>query len=389
MRKLIVPIAAFAVVVVAALTPALAASKTETAAVKVAILVPTTGDFAPHNTLVANGAQIAADESGDAKGPVGATRITLQRTNLAPDANPAQVMSSLAADHVTAVILPCNVDSVPSLARAGSQAGLLMLLPCDPDPKAVLSIPLVWPTAMGGNAEVAQLVTYARVQNARHPYLITTSGSAYVDELSNYFRASTKLNGLTMAGESSVPLNGGDIAGLAASIKKAKPDAIFTALFSPYVERVVAGLHAHGIIAPIYVTDGMDADQHLDHWGAKLNNSNYATFGFSRPGGGQFGADYTTAFHKVPSGSFPGLGYEAIRVLEAAMTGAGTTSATGINAQFEKGFTVTGAALGDVRYGGKNQRLPFTDAGVARIVGGAVVPLFSSDPSISVRIPAP
>jgi ABC-type branched-subunit amino acid transport system substrate-binding protein len=356
---------------------------------RVAILVPKGGPFAPHNVLIANGAQIAADESGNASGPVGNTKIVLEQVPLAVDASPVEVMNDLVSHGTDVVVLPCNVDSVPSLARAGARAGLLMLLPCDPDPKAIESIPRVWPTAMAGNAEAAQIVNYAHTENAINGYILSSRGSDYVASLDRYFLAAAKLSGVKILGRSDVALSGKNVATVAAAIKKAKPRAIFTALYSPYAESIIAGLRRHGVLNTVYGTDGMDADGHYSSYGGLLDDVNIGSFGYPRPASSRFVDDYRAAFGHDPAGSFPGLGYEAIRILEAAVAHAGSTRPAALDAAFAKGFSVTGVALADVTYPGKGARIPFTDAGLARIVRGRHVALFASNPADVIRIPAP
>jgi branched-chain amino acid transport system substrate-binding protein len=355
----------------------------------VAILVPKSGFFAPHNVLIANGAQIAADESGSAAGPVGKLKIALDQVPLASDASPVVVMNYLVSHGIDIVILPCNLDSVTSLARAGARAGLLMLLPCNPDPKATASIPRLWPTAMAGNAEVGQIVNYAHYNNATDGYILTAKGSDYITSLDRYFAEAAKLDGVKILGQSAVSINGSNVAEVAAAIRKANPRAIFTALFSPYAEKIIAGLRHHGVFNTIYGTDGMDADGHYSSYGDLLDDVNIGSFGYPRPTSSAFFNDYRDAFGRDPSGSFPGLGYEAIRILEAAAANAGSTTPGALDSAFSKGFGITGVALADVTYPGKGARVPLTDAAMARIVRGAHVALFASDPVNEVKIPAP
>src|SRR5262245_15959149 len=61
---------------------------------RVAILVPSHGFFAAHNALLANGAEIAAQESGRA-GQVGTLKISLVREPIAAKPRSAEVMAAL------------------------------------------------------------------------------------------------------------------------------------------------------------------------------------------------------------------------------------------------------------------------------------------------------
>jgi ABC-type branched-subunit amino acid transport system substrate-binding protein len=355
---------------------------------RVAILVPTGGYFAVHNGLIANGAEIAAAESGS--GPeVGALKVSLVRERLAPGADPRTVMTSLSRRGIGVVILPCNVDSTPALARAGARQKLLMLSPCNPSPKPALSTPMLWPTGMAGNAEVAQIVNYARSNNATTAYLLTAREPSYVSTLAGYFREAAKLSGVKIVASSAVPLKGADVAALAKDIQRSKARAIFTPIFSPHLQPIVAGLRARGLIQPVYATDGLDAQQLLSRYAKPMEGLFYGSFGFPRAESQRFFADYSARFRKQAVGSFPGLGYETIRVLVAAAEQADSSTPSSIDAAFGNGFTVIGVALGDVRYRGRGSKLPFMNAGMARIVRGQPHPMFASDPAATLRIPAP
>jgi ABC-type branched-subunit amino acid transport system substrate-binding protein len=382
-------LAAATLAATAAGSTAAAATATVPGTLRAAILVPAGGDFAPHNALIANGAQIAATESGVSGGDVGPVRITLTRARFAADASPAAVMSTLASRGIRVVVLPCNVDATPALAAAGAKRKLLMLAPCDPSPKTLARVPMTWPTAMAGNAEVAQLVGYASQENATTAFVLGAKGSAYSTALGRYFREAAKLDHVRVAGSAAIDLPRYDVANLAARIRRSKARAIFTSVFSPHVEPLVAGLRAHGVDAAVYATDGMDAGLRLARYAAALDGVNFASFGFSRPAGARFAKDYRGTFGQAPAGSFPRLGYETIRILDRAAARAGSTDPARIDAAFARGFTVTGVALADVTYPGHGVREPLADAAVARAVRGAAYPLFASDPRGTVPVPAP
>jgi ABC-type branched-subunit amino acid transport system substrate-binding protein len=356
---------------------------------QVAILVPSTGDFAPQNTLMANGAKIAAEESGTTN-PVGPLKIALRTAPLAPGADPTSVMKGLAesGDHV--VVLPCDVDAVPALAKAGAKAGMLMLLPCDPDPNIVSSASMVWPTGMAGNQEVAQLVNYAHAANAKTAFIVTAKGPQYLATMTRYFAEAAKLDGVRIVGVGTAALDGSNVATLAHKIKMLNPDAIFTTVFSPYGSPIVAGLRKHGVnVPPIFATDGMDGDLGLSSFGSDLNGLNVGSFGFPQSQNIEFLSNYAAVYRHKPDGSFPGLGYETLRILEAAAAHAGSTSPAALDAAFSKGFTLPGLALGVVTYPGKGGHIPLTLSGMARIVNGQHVAMFASDATQGTLIPAP
>jgi ABC-type branched-subunit amino acid transport system substrate-binding protein len=379
---------AAAAALLAALPSVAASNRRSAATLRVAVLVPSGGDFAMQNDLLESGAQIAADESGDAKSPVGGTKITLVRQTFAPGGDPAVSIAGVRRSDAQVVILPCNVDDTEGLAKAGAAAKLLMLSPCTPDASLPDRYPMLWPTAMAGNEEAAQLVTYGWQENATSAFLLDMPGSRYVATLTRYFRAEAKLDHVKIVGEASIPRKGANLASLANEIANTKAHAVFTAIFSPYAEPLIAGLRKHGLIAGIYVADGWDSGRNLTHYGTELDGTNYAVFGFPRSTAQEFQLDYRARFAAAPAGSLPDLGYETLCILEAALAKAGSTDASAIDAAFSEGFSLTGVALADVTYVGHGVRQPRTDAGVSRVVFGRPYPLFSSDPSGVIPVPS-
>ena len=249
---------------------------------------------------------------------------------------------------------------------------------------------MVWPIGMAGNVEVGQIVDYAWRENATLVYLLTAPGPGYVTQLTKYFTEAAALDHVTIVGQSTVPLTGVDLNALAAAIRKAQPRAVFTPIFSPYVEPILAGLRERGIVIPFYATDGADAGLKPASFGTALDNDMiFTSFGFPRPSSRQFFIDYRATFQKSASGGFPLLGFETIGVLDSAVLAANAITPDAINAAFAKGFTHTGVALADITYPGRGVRLPVTAAGVTRIIGGVSTPMFASYPVGVVPIPSP
>jgi ABC-type branched-subunit amino acid transport system substrate-binding protein len=377
-------------VVSAVLVVAGAALATPSASVfRVAIIVPSSGDFSAQNQLIANGALVAASESGSANSAVGPIRLDLVTRTFTNTAGAGKLMASIAGSGINVVVLPCNIDATTALARAGAVNKLLMLSPCTPDPAATASVPMVWPTAMTGNAEAAQIVNLAVSLNGTSGFVLDAPGSSYVNVLSRYFREAMALDHVALAGQASVSLDGSNVDQVAMAIKASRARAIFTAVYSPYIERIISRLRALGVVQPFFVADGMDADQQLATYAKVLQGTTYAVFGFPFPTiSDEFVRDYVLAFHKPADGSLPGLGYETLRILEVAAKNAGGTSPGALNSAFERGFNVSGVALESVAYSGHGIRQPAADVGMMRVAWGQDATLFATNPFMTLHVPA-
>jgi ABC-type branched-subunit amino acid transport system substrate-binding protein len=368
--------------VAAAVLAAPTAARTAPAEVSVALLQPTGGSFAAHNALLQRGAAIAASQI-DEHATDTSVRIRLRPVPYRPGTSASAVIRTAVAGGSRIVILPCNDDAVPKLLAAAAARGLFVLSPCNPSPRLLARYPRTWPVGMSGNEEVAQLVNYAKAQNGYTGFILTPSPSRwYASSLTPYFRRAAKLVHLPIVGEASVKLDGSNLRTVATAIKRSNAIVVFTDISSPYLSRIVARLRALGVHENVvfYATDGADAKLDLRTYGRQLENVLVASFGFARPDAKQFFKDYRARFGRPDTGSFSGLGFQSVQVLEKALQRSHTASPAALDAVFAHGLTIRGITLADITYRGR-RRLPITNAAVARIIRGQRLAIFSSVPS--------
>jgi branched-chain amino acid transport system substrate-binding protein len=352
--------------------------------IHVTALEPSRGYFVEHNNLLTNGIVVAVDEMNAHGGIGGKVRIDLTRARFSPTARAGDVIRETTAG-AQVVILPCNVDLAAGLAKAAAEKHLLILSPCNPDPKQSQQVPMDWPIAMGGNQEAAGLVDWAAQQGWRTAYILTTDPTFdYVTSLTHYLRAAMKLSRIQVVGQGTMKLDGRNFNAVIDDIEHSHAESIFTASFSPYIERFVAAMRDRNIHLYTFATDGMDADIAFSHYTEKqVANVLFASFGFARPDSKQFFDDYLTRYGKKPVGSFAALGLETVRVLSAAVLKASSTQPQAISDAFAHGFTLEGVGLSARTYQGHGVREPVTDVGLARIDPGepSYYPFYASTPS--------
>jgi ABC-type branched-subunit amino acid transport system substrate-binding protein len=365
------------------------ARRTASQQLSVAIVIPRSGPFHVHNRLIANGATVAANQinatgSGKSAPPV---HLKLSVVGVQPRTSPRGIVRGLVRASTRVLILPCDVELQEPLARAAAKAGLLALSPCNPDPNLAQSISRDWPTGASGSAEVQQLVFYAYYlyKHPKSAFLLTAANSWYSREMTSELRAFAKRYKIKIVGAASVSTRGQGVARLAQRIHKANPTVLFAAVPSPAIESIVTQLRNRNVTSPFFVTDGMDAGINFKGYQNGPDNSSiedvvFATFGFPRPSpeSARFSRDYAAAYGQQAPYSFPGLGYETVRALEAAAQGAAALTPSGLNASFAKGFTVKGVALGDITYRGHGHRQPVTGVGIAQVIRDEYHPLFTS-----------
>jgi branched-chain amino acid transport system substrate-binding protein len=356
--------------------------------IDVALLQPTSGPFAAHNLLLARGVAVAVQQLNEAGGIGGKVKVGLVERRLTANIDPGRTIASLGRN-VRVVILPCNVDATAALAAAAARNKLLALAPCNPDPQATARIPLFWPVAMSGNQEAAQLVGYPAIRwNTKSAYILTSNpATAYETGLVRYLKRAARLVGIRIVGESTVSLTGRNLTALASTLRKSPAEVIFTPIFSPYVEGIIARLRKAKMLKAVLATDGMDAQLDLSRYGGNtLNNVSFASYGFPGNSSKAFFRAYKQQFHNVPLGSFPALGLETVRTLAAGITKSQSTDPVRISAAFAKGLEVSGVGFAGRRYLGGGAREPIAEVGIVDVIDGAY---YASESSIPARIPAP
>jgi len=356
----------------------------------VAVIQPTTGPLLPHNVQLARGIAVAADML-NRKGGIGKkAKLNLLRAT-APDASGARALvSTLKKRGADVLILPCDSGLQPSLARAGATEGMLMLAPCNTEPKLAQKYRRYWPVGMAGNAQAAQIAAIASGNRPASAFVIERSGSHYVRLMTDYFRDAAKLHRVQISGTARVNADGSNAAEIARQIEKAspKPQFVFTALHPKAFARLVPGLRANGMFLNIYGTDVLDAGLVLTsgQWKrTEFNHVTHTTFGFPKPSARAFEREFERRYGEVPASGFARLGQQSIRVLEQAVITAGSVDPLRIDAALARGMTVYGEAASNSTYPGSGRRFAVTDVGFVNIVDLRHVPFLASTPQLVPR----
>ena len=331
-----------------------------------------TGFLAVHDHLISQGAQLAVRQI-NARGGIGRkVKIKLRLKDVKSDpATAVEVANAIIGEHDSVMILPCNTDFQVAMASVAKQKNEFTLSPCNADPTAWHKFPIYWPVGMAGNAQMGQLASYAQSAGLTNIYVLD-SNFLYISLMAKYFEKSAPLYGLKIVGKANIPFGAtgfpSDFSAFVDKIKKKKPQAVMTGLFTPYVDTLTKQLRSAGVTVPVLGSDGMDTGLDLTAGGTAVNGNVFTTFGFPSPGSAtaKFYADFAKFFHKRPDGSYAALGYETIKVLEAAVLRANSTDPKKIQAALSRGMTVNGA-LGAIRYLGHGEHNPKNNVAVVKI----------------------
>jgi branched-chain amino acid transport system substrate-binding protein len=215
----------------------------------------------------------------------------------------------------------------------------------------------------------------------------------YVHLMATYFKKAAPSRGIRVVGTDDIPFGATgfpqDYSAIATKIKNSSggAQAIMTGLFSPFVDFLARDLRRAGVNIPVIGTDGMDTQLNLTIGKEAINGYGFTTFGFPDKGSptARFFAQFKGRFGASPDGSYPALGFDTIKVLEAAVIKSGGFDGKVIQAALANGMTVNGA-LGPIRYKGANQHNPTNIVAALEIRGGKFVKVLKSIPK---NVPAP
>ena len=358
----------------------IARSATQPIALRIAVLEPRTGDFSKQTQAMANGLEVGVAAVNRTAGKTG-VRLQLDRTRFVPGSKPATLVAAAARRGATVIVLPCHPDLQTSIAGAAARQKLLILAPCDSDPRAAQRVARYWTVGMTGNAEAAQLVNFAALQNGTSGLIVSSPGSRYSMTFAKYVRVAAKRRTVSIVGQKSMRLNSSDIAGVVAEINRTKPRVLFAGLYSPYSEQFVAKLRAAGVRIPVYLPSGADTRLDISRFGDVMKDVTFGSFGFPRPSAESLFLDpFRKRFKRPVYGSYPGIGFETARVAATAARGARATTGDALDRAFRKGLRTVGVAAGDLAYTAANGRHPSAEVGLARIIRGEYVAVTASIP---------
>jgi branched-chain amino acid transport system substrate-binding protein len=353
-----------------------------------------TGFLAAHDVLISNGAQLAVQQI-NAKGGIGGKikiKLMLRDVKSRPDTS-VQVARDLMNAKVNVLILPCNTDFQVAMAAVANPRGQFMLSPCNADPTVGKKYGNYWPVGMAGNAQLAQLANYAKLRKITKVYVLDAPQMLYVHLMAQYFRKAAPSRGIQIVGSDDIPFGATgfpqDYSAIATKIKNESngAQAIMTGLFSPFVDFLARDLRRAGVNLPVLGTDGMDTQLNLTTGKDAVNGYGFTTFGFPDKGSptARFYAQFKGRFGASPDGTYPALGYDTIKVLEAAVIKSGGINGKVIQAALANGMTVKGA-LGPIRYKGNNQHNPTNIVAAVQIKDGKFVKVLKGIPK---KVPAP
>ncbi|MBL4891262.1 MAG: ABC transporter substrate-binding protein [Rhizobiaceae bacterium] len=331
-----------------------------------------TGGLAPYDAPVVVGIKIAVEEINAAGGIGGKTKIELIEKDIRSDvAQTVIAVQELVDAGVSAIVLPCDAD--PSLGAAGivDKAGIPSISTCASSP----TLPLiggdyVFANFPGDNVQATVSATWAHEQGHKSAYIVYSPDSQYTT-LPLYFADVMKVLGGTVVGKDTYSMGQQEFSAIATRIAaiKPQPDVVMTSAYEPDFPSFLKALRAAGVTSQVIGSDGIDSPTTFA-LGDVAENVVFTTAGHATPGSAleTFNALFKKSTGKDSDTVFNAVGYDLIKVLEAAVIAAGTTESKALRDAIANLENVQGATS-LITYKGTNG-MPVREVSLIRVKGG-------------------
>ena len=223
------------------------------------------------------------------------------------------------------------------------------------------------PTAVGpygftntitDNRQGAVLAQYAIDQGYKKAYILRCPDDPYTDLLPVYFAKAFEKLGEKLVGTGTWTFTQQEFSVEVGKIKKLQPqpDVIMSATFGPFFAGLVTSLRSAGIKTPVFAPDAIDEPSSIG-LGAVAEGVVFTSAVFPSAGSSMevFNKKYKAKYGKDNTVAPPALGYDAVKLIEAAVLKAGSTDGAAIRDALETLVDVQGAS-GKLTYagGGRN-----------------------------------
>lgn len=357
---------------------------------QIGVATAQTGGLASYDSPVIDGLRIAVDELNAAGGIGGKTKIELIEKDVRSDAAQTSIAAQELVDqNVSVLILPCDAD--PSLAAIGvvSSAGIPAISTCASSP----TLPMIGGDYMfanfpGDNVQATVSASWAKEQGFETAYIISSPDSQYTS-MPFYFKDVFENIGGQVIGEEIYYIGQQDFSVIATRIAAlpTQPDVIMTSAYEPDFPSMLKALRAVGVTSQVIGSDGIDSPTTFS-LGDAGEGVVFTTAGYAEKGNAleQFNDKFEAATGSPSETVFNGIGYDLVKVIEAAVLSAGSTDPKEIRDAMANLENVQGATS-TITYKGTDG-MPVRQVALIRVSNSEREYLGSPSPDAAL-IPAP
>ena len=293
-----------------------------------------TGGLAYADVPAQKGMQLAIDELNAAGGIGGKTKIVLKLKDSRSDPSQTAIAAQeLIDDGVNVLVTPCDADPSIGAGQTAQQAGVAAFSTCASSPNLPLAVgDHMFMNFPADNVQATVSAKYAIDSGYKAAYILISPDTAYT-QLPNYFKAVFEKLGGKVIAEDNFSMGQQDFSAQVTKIKSLNPapDVIMTAAYEPDFPAFIKQLRAAGIKIPVIGSDGIDSPTTFA-LGDIAEGVVFSTAGYAAPGSPleAFNAKYKEKYGSDPDTIYTAIGYDLVKVLEAAVLKAGSTDRAAI-----------------------------------------------------------
>lgn len=325
-----------------------------------------TGVVAPFDQPFLEGFRLCVDEVNEA----GEVTLELEVKNGRSDAGATVAAAQELIDGGAGfIITPADGDLSIAAGQVAQRAGIPAISSAASSPGVPTKVgEFMFSNYYGDNAQAYVSANHAVSEGLERAFVLASKDYLYTSELPAYWSEAFEAAGGTVVGEANYTVGQQDFNPLITRIKQLDPapQVIFTPMFEPDFPAFLKQLRAAGVDSPIYGADVLDTPT-VFGLGKVVEGTVYTAAGFNEPGSStaRFFDAYAAAHGKEPDNHFAAVGYDACRVIEAAVVSAGSTEPKAVRDALAELEGVEGAT-GTITYAGTD-RVPMKPVSLARI----------------------
>ena len=273
-------------------------------------------------------------------------------------------------EDVDAVLLPCAPELQTVPARAATRAAVVALAPCNADPTLADRVRGAWPVAVGANVQAARLAEHLHENGGTRAVVVVDNRVRYAVLLAGYFRAAAGRVGVAVSREVEIGGLRSRPDRLVRAVARDRPDILVAAVLPADAAWLASELRRQGLDTPLAGLDTVESAAVLESNAQALEGLTYTSFSFPEPGleTDELYEKYKAAVGRRPDGSAIVLGHDAVKVVEAAIDDAGSTSFQAL-LEVRAGLEV-GGAVGKIAYPEGGDANPAAEVPVVAVEDG-------------------
>jgi len=332
------------------------------------------GDTAYFDVPNYDGIKLAVEELNAAGGIGGKYPIKLAAKDFRNDATDAVSMTKALLDDGAQVIIgPTSTMLAITVGKQARERQVPTVYPLASPPFITKEVgPYGFLVTFGDNMQAAVIAKYAAETGHKAAYTMPSPDDPYTEFIPKYFAQKFAELGGKVVGSTSWSFTQTEFTVEARKIKKSKPqpDMIMSPAFGPFYAGLLKSLRMSGVKTPYFGVDALDEPSALS-LGSVTEGVIFPSPSFAAAGNPMyvFNEKYKAKYGKESISQYPALGYDAIKVIEAAVLQADSVKGQAIRDAMAGLVNIQGATS-TITYAGTKYNVPIREVAICQMKGG-------------------